>query len=543
MNAALSQLLFLRLRGGFRHRMTQLATLRGAAFLAIVAGIVWLLLGPGAVSPGDNVGGFIVPDTEQLRAQIRDYLPVSLLGAGLFTVAMTSGPAIYFSPNEINYLFTGPFSRRDLVIYKFATYFAGAIFSAAIICLLIPSRSSTVAAAFIGTLFTLVFIQLFSAALKIAAQTLDETRFAWIKKPVLLTVAGAAAATLVYIVLSPSLGLDDVVAAFRQSWPGRIVLAPFSVLAELFLARDMFPGLAVWTAVALAINGALLAIIVALDQCTSDRSLSANRQLSERWLRIRRGGSFWASDKTTGNSVRRAPHLAGIGPIAWRQSINAVRNTGRVILVFLAIAALTGPLLLNAGLDISSSGMLGIAYFFIAFIMPRSLVCDFRGELSRMEHYKSLPTAPWRICVGQLAVPVVLASAIQLVMIASVLPFVDLTTGVIVTMAALFVVPFNLLLYGLENFVFLLFPTKLVPVGRVDFDFLGRTLVDFIAKSVIIFTTLSVARNIGIKMQLMTGSLTVFALTSLAIVTVAALATIPLSAWSFRRFKLRETME
>ena len=96
---------------------------------------------------------------------------------------------------------------------------------------------------------------------------------------------------------------------------------------------------------------------------------------------MRQGASFWASQNTTGRSLRRAPHLGGLGPIVWRQAINAVRNSGRVILVFFVVAMLTGPVLASAGTTSGVTGMVGLLYFFVAFMMPRSLVCDFRCEL------------------------------------------------------------------------------------------------------------------------------------------------------------------
>jgi hypothetical protein len=52
-----------------------------------------------------------------------------LLLACLLTVAVSSGPAIYFSRAEIDFLFTGPFSRRGLLLYKFLSYATGAFVS------------------------------------------------------------------------------------------------------------------------------------------------------------------------------------------------------------------------------------------------------------------------------------------------------------------------------------------------------------------------------------------------------------------------------
>ena len=276
----------------------------------------------------------------------------------------------------------------------------------------------------------------------------------------------------------------------------------------------------------------------------ADRALSENSRLSNRWKRVADGGSLWASDETTSRSRRRSPVFGGIGPIAWRQAINAVRNSGRVVLVFFGIAALTGPLITNSGLPPTNSAILGGLYFFVAFILPRTLACDFRGELSRMEHYKALPIAPWRICAGQLVMPVLISSSVQLVMIFSLLPFLDFTSAAILLAMAVYTLPFNMLLYGVENLVFLLFPSKLVPVGRVDFDFIGRNLVEFVLKTFIVFTVIAIARSVGIAAQRFTGEFFfTFGITSWLMLTYCAAMFIPMMAWAFRRFNVSDAIE
>ena len=544
MNPALSQLFWLKMRGGFRHRLRQLASVRGVCFLVLMCAILWMLVRAGSASGSALSGGSPRLGPEEMRQYIDIFMPLGLLGATLFTVLVSSGPAIYFSSNEINFLFTGPFSRRDLVIFKIATYFAGAIMSAAIITLLIPPRASTGLAAFAGTLLTLLFIQLGSAAVRIGILSIEGDWFASVRRAGLAALGGAGVALLLYLSVSEDVNLVAAMSVVRHSWPGTVVLAPFAVFARIFMAEAVFPGLVLWIAVAVAINMTLLMLVLALDERTSDRALAENRRLNERWARIKEGGSFLASGETTSRSMRRAPVAGGLGPIVWRQAINAVRNSGRVVLVFLAIGLLTGPIIKVAGLQVSSSSALGGIYFLVAFMMPRSLACDFRGEISRMEQYKSLPLAPWQICVAQLVVPVVLASLILLGMIASLIVYADFTTVVILGVLAFFVVPVSVLLYGLENLVFLLFPTKLVPVGRVDFDFLGRTLVDFMGKSIVIITVLGTARAVGMRVQdASDGSFLALAGTSWIIVAVCGLATIPLMTLAFRRFRISETIE
>ncbi len=544
MGPALARLLLLRFRGGIRHRLRQLASRRGIVFLIAIGGIVWLLLGPGASSPGNGLGGAPSQDPNSLREHVSTFMPLGLLGLTLFTVFVTTGRALYFSPSEINFLFTGPFNRRNLIVYKVCAYLAGAILSAAIVVVFVPARTGLVLATFIGTLLTILFIQLSSAAIGMFGQAFEGDWITRARQPTLVLALATAAAAMFCARTAGDNNLLDVLTMFRQSWLGTIVLAPYIVFAKLFLARDIFPDLAIWATAAIIINAALLQAIIALDGRTSERSLSENHRLSNRWNRIRQGGSFWASEKTTGHSVRRSLMLGGVGPIAWRQAINAVRNSGRIILVFLTIAAFTGPLATTTGLQSADSRTIAALYFFIAFIVPRTLVCDFRGDLGRMETYKALPIAPWRICVGQLVVPVVLSSTIGLVMIFSTMFFFDDAAARIAIALTAFTLPFSLLLYGIENSVFLLFPAKLVPMGRVDFEFLSRTMLEFVAKTIVIFAVLTAAAGAGLIALHASGrSWLSFELASWLTLAIIASLTVPMLGYAFRRFTLGETIE
>ncbi len=531
MDAVLGRLLLMRLRGGFRYRLSQFVTLRGAVYFLVLAAIVWLVVSSGDSVTSDELSRISLQDPNKLREHISDYIPLGLFAACLYTVLVATGPALHFSQDEVNFLFAGPFSRRSLVIYKCSAYFAG-------------SRASTGLATFAGAFLTLLFIQLSSAAFSMFGHAFESSWLMRARRPAKLLLLTVVFATILYVTATTDKNIFDVLSGFRHSWLGTILLAPFVVFAELFRAQRIFPDLVAWSVPAIAINAALVVTIIALDGRTTDLSLSESRQLSRRWARMKRGASIWVSDKTTGHSVRRSPVLGGLGPIVLRQTMNAIRNSGRVVLVFLVIAMLTGPILVGTGTTLRTSLIVGHLYFFIAFIMPRSLLCDFRGDFGSMELYKALPIAPWRICAGQLVVPVVLASAIELVMIFSTLPFFDRATQVALIALMAFTVPSNLLLYGIENLLLLLFPARLLPVGRVDFEFLGRTLIDFTLKTIIIVTAVVAAGAAGFAALNATGqSYLWLVVTSWLALSVIGSLTVPLLGIAFRRFKVSQTIE
>ena len=159
MDPALRQLLILRLRGGLRQRLLQLASLRGLLFSLAFGGIIWFLIASNGSSDTSFLGSAAL-DRQALSAQIMTFMPLSMLGLSLLTVLMTTGPTFHFSPNEINFLFTGPFHRRDLILYKFCAYVAGVTLTSLFITLIAPPQTGSALPVFIATLLTLVFVQL-----------------------------------------------------------------------------------------------------------------------------------------------------------------------------------------------------------------------------------------------------------------------------------------------------------------------------------------------------------------------------------------------
>ena len=542
MDPALSRLLIMRLRGGLRQRVLQLASLRGLLFTLAFGGVIWFLIASNS-SSGTGLFGTAALDPQAFSEQIITFMPLTMLALSLLTVLMTTGPTFHFSPNEINFLFTGPFRRRDLIFYKFGAYVAGAALSSLFITVFAKAQTGSALSAFIATLLTLVFVQLNSAVISMTGQALEGSKLAKIRWPAITLFCAIAAATVLYAWASPDRGILDLLSEFRHSWIGTIVLLPYIVFAELFVAPSV-SQLALWALVAIAINAALLYAVILLDARTADRALAENARLSNRWERIKQGGSFFATERTEVRSIRRAPTVGGLGPIAWRQVLNALRNSSKLILVFAGLAASIAPISLALGAPVTQEQTLMIIYIFIAFILPRNLICDFRGELSRMEIYKTLPIAPWRICAGQLVVQVLLGYVIALIIIASALVFEDSVTTQVALVLAAFALPLTFLIYAVENTVHLLFPTKLVAMGRADFEFLGRSIVEFIAKTAFVWAAIAASGAVGLVALRMSGNTWVLpGVASWLTLTMIGLLTLIALQFAFRRFAVAETID
>ena len=532
----------LRLRGGMRQRLLQLASLRGLLFSLAFGAIIWFLITSNG-SSGASAFGLSALDRQAFSDQIITFMPLAMLGLSLLTVVMTTGPTFHFSPNEINFLFTGPFRRRDLIVYKFGAYVAGVALTSVFITLIAPPQTGSALSVFIASLLTLVFVQLNSAVISMTGHALDGSQLTKIKWPALAVLGAIAAVAMIHTWSTPDRGIFDLLSEVRHSMIGTIILIPYIVFAELFVAASV-SQLALWALLAVVINAALLRAAIILDERTTDRSLAENARLSNQWERIKQGGSFFATEKTEVRSIRRAPIVAGLGPIAWRQALNALRNSFKLIVVFAGLAACIAPMSLAIGAPVTEPHTLMIIYVFFAFILPRNLVCDFRGDLSRMEIYKTLPIAPWRICAGQLVVQVLLAYVIALTIIASALVFEDSVTPKVALVLAAFALPLTLVVYAVENTVHLLFPTKLVAMGRADFEFLGRSIVEFIAKTFFVFTAMGASGAVAFfTFKKMGPTLVLTGLASWLTLTLIGLLTLVAMQYAFRRFAVAETID
>ena len=129
-------------------------------------------------------------------------------------------------------------------------------------------------------------------------------------------------------------------------------------------------------------------------------------------------------------------------------------------------------------------------------------------------------------------------------MIASTLVFeTGVTTQVALVLAA-FALPLTFLLYAVENTVHLLFPTKLMGMGRADFEFLGRSIVEFIAKTFFVLAAVAASGAVGLFTFKTVGTTLVLpALASWLTLAFIGLLTLVALQYAFLRFAVAETID
>src|SRR5262249_8752364 len=145
-------------------------------------------------------------------------------------------------------------------------------------------------------------------------------------------------------------GFAGLLAPLRQTPAFRVLLAPFEVFTRVLFAERWFPELVGWGVGALAIDAALVAIVLKLDANYLESAATISQKVYERMRRAKLGGGVAMPVGPRAGRLRlpQLPWLAGAGPVAWRQLLIVLRTSRHMLVVSVIVAAAaTGGLLFN----------------------------------------------------------------------------------------------------------------------------------------------------------------------------------------------------
>lgn len=527
LHPALYKLIWLQVRAALR-RMT-----RGGATPGRVAAF---LLGAVIVSTW-LFSALILTRHHTEPQRVRTVMPLALLGICVLTAVTSVGDkAIAFTPGEVDQLFPGPFTRRQLLAYKLLKSTLMALLTACVLCVVMRKHASSWWASYVGVFFSLLFVQFFSIVLLLGGQAIGNAAYSRVRRAVLLV------AVIVLLAVSRnwmSAGLHGgelAIARFHASPAGQILLSPFEPFGQLLTAGSTGDGLK-WAVQAAALDGGLLLCIFLLDAYYLETAVAASERRYQKIQRVRKGSflSLGVSKKAQWQ-LPRLPWMGGAGPIAWRQLTNAARSSRGLLLLVLIVAIGAAPVLSMAGREGASLTLFGGVVGWLTFLCSSMLNFDFRGDIDQIENLKCLPLRGWAVVVGQLVAPVLVLSAFHgllLIIGASTLSaFRPILLGALIV-----VLPFNLILFEAENLIFLLFPSRPAAVSPGDFQVLGRKFIFVVGKILILGPACFFAALAGMLALVLTGkNVAAAAITAAIILMVQGAAMVPLLTWSFRRY-------
>jgi hypothetical protein len=362
-----------------------------------------------------------------------------MLGGSLFKGFLQRG--LVFAPPDLEFLFTSPFTQRQIVFYRLLpSYLFAVVQGLVFLGLFAPHLKHPILASVCFILFQFICFHAATAA-AIFAGTISEFahhRIRWmmlgtyfILSAVYLRTAwdfkiipSFVSSPLAQVFFYPAVTLSDLGSApiIREGALRLVETHHFSTrglgLPTLYLGSfAIAAGLSLW-------------LLLKLKANVFEISLATTTRAAEKRRRIQQGRRVVAVEETRMRSLP-LPKLSlfrGAGAIVWKNLVVARRSKRELVLALAFTLVFTGPLaallwLLHdlmskdaeaAAKDIMGFNM-GIASFlvFLGFLLQRTFPFDFRSDGQHLVGYRTLPVTPLALVLAEIAVPTVLCLAFQ----------------------------------------------------------------------------------------------------------------------------------
>ena len=428
---------------------------------------------------------------------VRSWVPVILALYAFWHVLRVAWKrpeeAVEWSAAEKFLLCGGPFSRRELLRYRLTAVATATLFKALCASLLLMPELPIWPVGFLGLMLGLTFIELLRMALDILAFGASRRQYLAARIGVFTFGAVLAVGVLVSaggLLIGPEsqratstvqvvLRSIDSLLAITQTAEGRVILAPFllfsNVITESQLATFDFVRSLLSASIIVATTGWLVIWL--------DRHFQTAVTRNEREA-FRRNPTRRSETKTAHLGRIKLPtvrSLSGVGPVFWRQWVALGKYKGELALalvapVVLSLLPLLQPLSHRATFLHVAAGL--VFYSFV--LLPPALKFDFRRDYERLGALKMLPLRPFAVVAGQLAAPIAVISLFQIALLSLTAFARPIPPAMYVTALAV-LLPLNVLIFGLENLIFLLSPHRLKQEGIEVFL---RTMLVFTAKAI-----------------------------------------------------------
>jgi hypothetical protein len=372
--------------------------------------------------------------------------PEALFGGALIMIggAVFNGfrqRGLVFEPPDIEFLFTGPFTQRQLIGYRLLTSYGYALVqSLAFLALFWPHFQHPIVAAICLALFQIACFHLATAAAIFAGSLSEELHFrlrwmllsvyfliaalylrvAWDIRLVPPVLSGALTQFLFYPAVSfADLGTSSVIA--DSTW--QLLRRRPTTLIHLWqpvLYLTIFSA-AAWIT---------LRLLFRLKASLFESALATSSRAAEKRLRRRQGRSveLLPERPLTSACLPRGRFFRGAGAIIWKNLVVAARSKREMSLAICSTLIYSGLLVVLRWLmhqfmiqggslperhlrdfDLTLVGLLA----FLAFFLQRTFPFDFRRDGAHLVGFRNLPMTPLALVLAELAVPTILCLAFQ----------------------------------------------------------------------------------------------------------------------------------
>ena len=489
MNPGLWFLLRATVRGVLRRMGRRMRTFRG--FVSTVFGILFFLV----LVASQVVGLMLGREMEPLHEPtVQGFATVMLF---FLISGIVAAEAPFFWPQEVQFLFPAPLGRRELLLYGLLSRGRMQLFSGLWFGLLsmraAPLPALAIPAAVLALSFLFAVSQLAALVKMAVADRLPDRVRRAVKPGIALLLAAAGVALWRR---AAEVGFGAAVAELFASRGVRIATLAGRPFGELFAARTAGEAL-VWAAVCAGLAAAAGAAVLAMRVDFRERSLVTSAKRFEQLRRMRATRTGLASSGAPRKRRLPVPALGFLGaaaPVARRQVYELGRGLRALwSLFFASLLAFFYVIVMPRFMadELARYQPLGWSLVLLAVVFPLlasgTFTIDFRRDVERMAFLRSLPLAPRSVAVGQsftAAVVIALCTFVLLAAAAAVAEWnVDRPMAVAAALAA---APVAWLAVTLENWLFLLFPTRIQADGGQQGGFAGKQILKLLFKLLVL---------------------------------------------------------
>jgi hypothetical protein len=348
---------------------------------------------------------------------------------------------LVFEPPDIEFLFTSPFTQRQIVCYRLLpSYLFALVQGLVFLGLFAPHLTYPLLQTICFILFQIVCFHVATAA-AIFAGTISEHshhRVRWMMLSVYFVLTAVylravwdirivpsfSASPFAQLLFYPAVTLSDLgTAPSVRDWTVRLPGAISYPTSQFLQSSIYLCGFALGTVISLW-------LLLKLKANIFEISLATTTRVAEQRLRVRQGHRVAVLERAPLHSVR-LPKLAlfrGVGAIFWKNLVVARRSKRELILacVFTLIyTALLAAIRWGLRDAMSKGGELpaedladfdnGVMLFLasLAFLLQWAFPFDFRRDGAHLVGFRTLPVSPFALVLAEIAVPTAFCLAFQ----------------------------------------------------------------------------------------------------------------------------------
>jgi len=452
----------------------------------------------------------------------------ALLSFGLVLYALWHiTKAAFFRPEgpfdwtetEQELLLAMPLAPRDLVAYQLASVTVTTLVKTGLFTLLMLPDLRCLPLGFVGLVLAMMALEILRISIEIVTWGMSRRAFLAYRAAVVVGLVAAGFAVGAVVMRQGALGggmevgdgfrqrFLEVVIQLNASALGYLAL-PFQPLVDLILAESLtMSQVALAVAAAIVVTG-LSVGVVGLYSVTTRRVADRER----RDYGDAAGGAGLPAPSSNQSAplklnLRRIPRWAGAGVLAWRQLLGARRHWGSLLTAMIAPAVLAGaPCLVIANPHVALLATTATLAFYTFLLLPTALRFDFRRDLDRLATLKGLPVSPTATVLGQVLAPVLIATVFQCGVLAFAIIARSLPPHLLLA-AMVVMVPINVLVFALDNLIYLLYPYRIQQEGLEIFL---RTMLTFTGKGLLFALGLAAMSGWAFAADAVTGAISQF---------------------------------